>query len=64
MQKKKKKVKKNRVIKEPNANESDVNVTDQDARGHTGQYGHPAAGAGMKGNITKANKGSTGTRGR
>jgi len=63
MQKKKKKVKKNRVIKEPNASTNDVNLTDQNARGHTGQYGHAASG-GMKGNITKANKGSTGSRGR
>lgn len=62
MQKKKKKVKKKRVIKDPNAN--DANVTDQNARGHSGKYGQHAASAGMKGNITKANKGSTGTRGR
>jgi len=61
MQKKKKKVKKQRVRKDANTTENPV--TDQDARGHTGGYGG-ATGSGMKGNITKANKGSTGTRGR
>ena len=62
MQKKKKKVKKKRIIKDPNA--GDVHLTDENARGHTGQYGKGAIGSSMKGNITKANKGSTGTRGR
>ena len=62
MQKKKKKVKKKPRARADQPTEKPV--TDQDARGHTGGYGKGSIGSGMKGNITNANKGSTGTRGR
>jgi len=61
MQKKKKKVKKKRKLTDANPDEK--HLTDQNARGHTGAYGKGSFGSGA-GNITNANKGSTGSRGR